>query len=209
VISLVIVDDHEMVREGLRSILASESDMKVVGEAASADGLVSLVEETKPDVILLDAHLPGVTGPDACRQLTQRYPELRVLIVSTSADDELLRDCVAAGAHGYVIKDIGRVELREAVRAVYRGEGAVSPSVAGRLLDHMRTGLVRSATPVLNDGQLRILKLVSEGYSNREIACNVHLSENTVKSHLRQIFRKLDVRNRVEAALRASREGWV
>src|SRR5260370_42589062 len=124
-------------------------------------------------------------------------------------EDAFVREDIEAGAHGYVIKDIERFELKQAVRAVHRGDGAVSPAVAGKLLDHWRTGPVSSPRPELNETQLRVLKLISEGYSNREIASYVHLSENTVKSHVQEIFRKLDVRNRVEAALRASREGWV
>jgi two-component system, NarL family, response regulator DevR len=205
-IRVLIVDDHELVREGLRSILAGEPDLDVVGEAASADDLLHLVEQTDPAVVLLDARLPGMSGPDACRLLTHHHPELEVLIVSSYTDDELVRRCIEAGASGYVIKDIERFELIQAIRAVSRGEGVVSQAVAGKILDHLR---VPSVTPGLNDPQLRILKLITEGYSNREIASHVHLSENTVKSHVQEIFRKLKVRNRVEAALRAAREGWV
>jgi DNA-binding NarL/FixJ family response regulator len=211
VIRLVVVDDHEMVREGLKSILAGQPDMDVVGESASADGLLELVGKTQPDVVLLDARLPGVSGPSACAQLTQRYPELHVLMVSTYTEDDLVNACIAAGARGYVIKDIDRFDLAAAIRAVYRGEGAVSPVVAGPILDQLRAGPEPAppSFPDLNDTQLRILKLITEGYSNRQIASLVHLSENTVKSHVREIFRKLKVRTRVEAALRATREGWV
>jgi two-component system response regulator DevR len=208
VIRLVIVDDHEMVREGIRAILAGEPDLKVVGEAASASKLLELVERTKPDVVLLDARLPGMSGPDACAQLMQHYPELQVLIVSTYTDDELVRACIAAGARGYVVKDIDRFELKAAIRSVNRGEGVVSPVVAGRVLDQLRAAPAPPSTSVLNDNQLRILRLIAEGCSNREIATQVHLSENTIKSHVQEIFRKLGVRTRVEAALRASREGW-
>jgi DNA-binding NarL/FixJ family response regulator len=208
VIRLVVIDDHELVREGLRSILATEPDMKVVGEAATADKLLELVEKTQPDVVLLDARLPGVSGPYACRLLTQQFPDVQVLIVSTYAEDELVRECIAAGARGYVIKDIDRFELQSAIRSVHRGEGAVSPAIAGKLLDHV-AGRAPATTPELNVSQLRILTLISEGFSNREIASRVHLSENTIKSHVQEIFRKLAVRTRVEAALRASREGWL
>jgi DNA-binding NarL/FixJ family response regulator len=208
VIRLVIVDDHEMVREGIRAILAGEPDLKVVGEAASASKLLELVEQTKPDVVLLDARLPGMSGPEACAQLMQHHSELQVLIVSTYTDDELVRRCIAAGARGYVVKDIDRFELKAAIRSVNRGEGVVSPSVAGKVLDQLRAAPAPPSTSLLNDTQLRILKLIAVGYSNREIASHVHLSENTVKSHVQEIFRKLGVRTRVEAALRASREGW-
>jgi DNA-binding NarL/FixJ family response regulator len=208
VIRLVIVDDHEMVREGVRAILAGEPDLKVVGEAGSADSLLELVEQTKPDVVLLDARLPGMSGPDACAKLMVHHPELQVLIVSTYTDDELVRACIAAGARGYVVKDIDRFELKAAIRSVYRGEGVVSPTVAGKVLDQLRAAPAPPSTSLLNDTQLRILKLIAVGYSNREIGSRVHLSENTIKSHVQEIFRKLGVRTRVEAALRASREGW-
>jgi two-component system, NarL family, response regulator DevR len=209
VIRLLIVDAHEMVREGIRSILKNEPDMVIVGDAGSAHNLVRLVEQTNPDVVLLDAHLPGVSGAEACRELTQRYPALRVLIVSGYTEEELVRECVAAGAHGYVVKDIDRFELKHAIRAVFRGEGALSSSVAGKILDQLRVGRVRSTPSELNDTQLQILELISRGNRNREIATQMHLSENTVKSHVQEIFRKLDVRNRAEAAMRASQEGWV
>jgi two-component system response regulator DevR len=208
VIRLLVVDDHELVREGLRAVLAGEPDLKVVGEAASADKLLELVEQTKPNVVLLDARLPGMSGPEACAQLMQSHPEIQVLIVSTYTDDELVRACIAAGARGYVVKDIDRFELKAAIRTVNRGEGVVSPTIAGKVLDQLRAAPAPPSTSVLNDTQLRILKLIALGYSNREIASHVHLSENTIKSHVQEIFRKLEVRTRVEAALRASREGW-
>jgi len=183
--------------------------MTVVGEASTADDLLPLVEQTKPDVVVLDAQLPGISGPEACAQVTERHPALRVLIVSSYTDDELVRECVAAGAHGYVVKDVDRFELAQSVRAVYSGKGAVSDAVAGKILDQLRLGRVRSAPPELTGTQFRILELISQGYRNREIASHLHLGENTVKSHVQEIFRKLDVRNRAEAATRASREGWV
>jgi DNA-binding NarL/FixJ family response regulator len=211
-IRIVIVDDHEMVREGLKAILESETDFEVVAESSSADNLNELVEKSTPDVVLLDARLPNgqVSGPEACRRLTATHPETHVLVVSTYSDDALVDACIEAGARGYVIKDIERFELKQSIRAVYRGEGVVSPSVARRLLDRVReNGSPPGNRPPLNEGQTQILRLISEGFSNREIAERVHLSENTVKSHVQEIFRKLEVRNRVEAALRATREGWI
>jgi len=208
VIRLLVVDDHEMVREGIRAILAGEPDLQVVGEAGSGDKLLELVEQTKPDVVLLDARLPDMSGPEACAELTKSYPDVQVLIVSTYTDDQLVRACITAGARGYVVKDIDRFELKAAIRSVYRGEGVVSPAVAGKVLDQLRAAPAPPSTSLLNDTQIRILKLIAVGYSNREIASRVYLSENTVKSHVQEIFRKLGVRTRVEAALRASREGW-
>lgn len=210
-IRIALIDDHEMVREGLRAILDTEPDFDVVAESGSADDIVPLVDRAKPDVVLLDARLPGVSGPAACRFLATSHPEVAVLIVSTYSDDELVDQCIRAGAKGYLIKDIERFSLKEGIRAVHRGEGAVSPAVAGKVLDRLR-GAETTETPTppgLSDGQREILRLIAEGFSNREIASRVYLSENTVKSHVQEIFRKLDVRNRVEAAILATKEGWL
>lgn len=209
-IRIAIIDDHELVREGLKVMLAREPDFEIVGESASADPILELVETTHPDIVLLDARLPGVAGPAACRLLTEAHPEVRVLIVSTYADDDLVQECIMAGAKGYVLKDIERFNLKESIRSVHRGEGVVSPAIAATVLDIVRTHREATSTrPELNESQRAILRFISEGYSNREIAERVHLSENTVKSHIQEIFRKLGVRNRVEAALRATKEGWI
>jgi two-component system, NarL family, response regulator DevR len=210
-IRIAIIDDHEMVREGLRAILETESDFEIVAERASADHIVELVERHRPDVVLLDARLPGVSGAEACRLLTASSPSTAVLIVSTYSDDDLVSDCIKAGAKGYVIKNIERFSLKESIRAVHRGEGAVSPAIAAQVLEQLRDpGTADVAErPTLNVSQRHILRLLTEGYSNREIASQVNLSENTVKSHLQEIFRKMQVRNRVEAAIRATREGWI
>jgi two-component system, NarL family, response regulator DevR len=210
VIRLVIVDDHEIAREGLKSILEGEPDFEIVGEAATARDLVGLVERTRADVVLLDARLPDGSGPAACRRLTSEHADVKVLMVSTFSDEDLVDEYLLAGARGYVMKDIERFTLKQSIRAVYRGEGAVSPEIArglvGRLRDQNKESVKR---PVLNAGQVRILRLVSEGLSNREIGVRVHLSENTVKTHLQGIYEKLEVRNRVEAALRATKEGLI
>ncbi|HYM48932.1 MAG TPA: response regulator transcription factor [Candidatus Limnocylindrales bacterium] len=209
-IRLVIVDDHEMVREGLKTILQTEPDFQIVGEAATARDLVTLAERTRADVVLLDARLPDGSGPDGCRRLTAEHPDVKVLIVSTFSDDDLVDEYLRAGAHGYVIKNIERFSLKQSIRAVYRGEGAVSPEIARRLIGRVREQDTKSHNKsVLNKSQIEILRLVSQGLSNREIGARVHLSENTVKTHLQEIFDKLEVRNRVEAALRATRGGLI
>jgi DNA-binding NarL/FixJ family response regulator len=152
-----------------------------------------------------------VSGAEACQQLATAYPDIAVLIVSTYSDNDLVRDCIKAGARGYVVKDIEQFSLKESIRAVHRGGGAVSPAIAANVLDRLRTE-DDPTLPVpspLSSMQMEILRLIAAGLSNREIAVRVYLSENTVKSHVQGIFRKLDVGNRVEAALRASREGWL
>src|SRR6266478_3394750 len=207
---IMIVDDHEIAREGLKSILRDDPDFEVVAESGSATGLAQLARRTRPDVVLLDARLPDVGGAEACRQIVAANPDIAVLIVSTYSDDRLVEECIRAGAKGYVVKDIERLSLKESIRAVYGGGGAVSPAIAAKVLNRLRTREeLASAEPAspLSQTQLEILRLIAAGFSNREIASRVHLSENTVKSHVQEIFRKLDVGNRVEAAVRASKEG--
>ncbi len=209
---IMIVDDHQIVREGLKTILQDDPDFEVVAESGSAKGLAQLARRTHPDIVLLDARMPGVSGADACRQLTAANPDLAVLIVSSYSDDQLVEDCIRAGARGYVIKDIERLSLKDSIRAVYGGGGAVSPAIAAKVLNRLRTKEELASTEPpspISHTQLEILRLIAAGFSNREIASRVHLSENTIKSHVQEIFRKLDVGNRVQAALKASKQGWL
>ena len=209
---IMIVDDHQIVREGLKTILQDDPDFEVVAESGSAKGLAQLARRTHPDIVLLDARMPGVSGADACRQLTAANPDLAVLIVSSYSDDQLVEECIRAGARGYVIKDIERLSLKDSIRAVYGGGGAVSPAIAAKVLNRLRTKEELASTEPsspLSHTQLEILRLIAAGFSNREIASRVHLSENTIKSHVQEIFRKLDVGNRVQAALKASKQGWL
>ena len=175
-IRVMVVDDHEIVREGIKTILQGEPDFEVVAEAGSAEGLGDLVEKTWPDVVLLDARLPGLSGPEACRHLVTAHPDIAVLIVSTYSDDHLVEECIKAGAKGYVVKDIERFSLKESIRAVHRGEGAVSPAIARR----SSTGCATKKhlphpgpTIPLSETQLEILRLIAAGFSNREIASRV------------------------------------
>ena len=137
-IRLMIVDDYEIAREGLKAILLAEPDFEVVAESASADEINTLVDRFQPDVVLLDARLPGVSGAEACRRLVAAHPDIKVLIVSTYSDDLLVDECIKAeGARGYVIKDIERFNLRESIRVVHAGRGAVSPAIAAKVLDRI------------------------------------------------------------------------
>lgn len=212
-IRIAIVDDHQVVREGLRAMLQDEPDFQIVGERNSANDITEFVAETRPDVVLLDARLPGTSGPAACQLIVRTHPDVKVIILTVYSDDALVEESIKAGARGYIIKDIERFELKQAIRAVCRGEAVVSPQIAGKLLDRVRTQLdpakTAAARPALNEKQAEILRLISEGFSNREIAGRIHLSENTVKSHLQEIFSKLGVRNRVEAAVTAARKGLI
>jgi DNA-binding NarL/FixJ family response regulator len=209
-IRVLIVDDHEMVRIGLKAILQAEPDLQVVGETGAGAEVAELVAARSPDLVLLDARLPDTSGPEVCRQLRRSRPEIPVIILSSYTDDELVEECVQAGARGYVVKDIERFSLSESIRAVHGGQAVLAPQVAGRILDRVRDRTFQVAgAAVLNRSQVAILRLVSRGYSNREIAAEVHLSENTVKTHLQDVFRKLGARNRVEAAMLAAERRWI
>ncbi|HEX3607287.1 MAG TPA: response regulator transcription factor [Candidatus Dormibacteraeota bacterium] len=211
-IRIAIVDDHEMVREGLRTILHAEPDFDVVAETGLGGALPELVEQAEPDIVLLDAHLPDVSGPEVCRRLRASHPGVKVIIVTTYSDDDLVDECIDAGARGFVVKDVERFSLKQSIRAVHRGEGAIAPAIAGRILERIRAQKTSPQTPprtVLTAVQTEILRRISEGFSNREIAHQVHLSENTVKTHIQEIFHRLEVHNRVEAAIRATKEGLI
>lgn len=209
-IRVLIVDDHEMVREGLMAMLEPEPDFDVVGQTGRGAGVVELVEATRTDVVLLDARLPDVSGVEVCRRLSQLHPEVSVVILTTYTDPDLVLECIQAGARGYVVKDVERFSLKESIRAVYRGQAVLAPQVAGQVIEQARTRQpVGSRRAALSASQVSILRLISRGHSNREIAAEVHLSENTVKTHIQEIFRKLGVRNRVEAAILAGKSGWI
>jgi len=176
----------------------------------SGAAVVDLVESTRPDVVLLDARLPDVSGVEVCRRLSQSHPDVAVVILTTYTDPDLVQECIQAGARGYVVKDVERFSLKESVRAVYRGQAVLAPQVAGHVIEGARTRQeAGSRRAALSASQVPILRLISRGHSNREIAAGVHLSENTVKTHIQEIFRKLGVRNRVEAAILAGKSGWI
>jgi DNA-binding NarL/FixJ family response regulator len=172
--------------------------------------VVELVEATRADVVLLDARLPDVSGVEVCRRLSLSHPEVSVVILTTYTDPDLVQECIQAGARGYVVKDVERFSLKESIRAVYRGQAVLAPQVAGQVIAGARARQqAGSRRAALSASQVAILRLISRGHSNREIAAEVHLSENTVKTHVQEIFRKLGVRNRVEAAILAGKSGWI
>jgi len=209
-IRVLIVDDHEMVREGLMAMLRSEPDFEVVGQTGYGEAVADLVEANRPDVVLLDARLPDISGVEVCRRLKVTHPQVAVVILTTYTDIELVEECLQAGARGYVVKDVERFSLKESIRAVSRGQAVLAPQVASQIIDRMRARQPDKGRPAgLNASQVAILRLISRGHSNREIAADVHLSENTVKTHIQEIFRKLGVRNRVEAAILAGKSGWI
>jgi two-component system, NarL family, response regulator DevR len=211
-IRLLIIDDHEMVREGLKAMLTAEADFEIVGDAANAEQALELIQHLRPDVILLDVRLPGESGIDVCRTVTERYPETAVIILTTFTDETLVAQCIQAGARGFIVKDIERFDLKRSIRAVARGEAAIDPKAAVAVLAQLRRAPQVKQEPsleLLSPQQIVILRLVAQGLSSREIATQLYLSENTVKGYVQEILHRLGVKNRTEAVMVAVKQGWL
>src|SRR5256714_11078754 len=203
-IRLLIIDDHEMVREGLKAMLTTEPDFTIVGDAANAEQAFELIERLRPDVILLDIRLPGTSGIDVCRTVTERYPETAVIILTTFTDESLVAQCIQAGARGFIVKDIERFDLKRSIRAVARGEAVIDSKAAVAVLAQLRRAPQVSQEPApepLSTQQIVILGLIAQGPSSREIATQLYLSENTVKGYVQEILHRLGVMNRTEAVM--------
>jgi two-component system, NarL family, response regulator DevR len=200
---IILVDDHEVVRLGLKSLLERHPQFDVVGEASSAREALELVANTHPDVVVMDIRLPGTSGIEACEEITTRYPDTRVLMLTSYAEDEMLFSAIRAGAAGYVLKQIGGDELVHALEAVARGEALLDPAVTQRVFQEVRRAVKEeeaSAFAHLSQQEKHVLLLVSEGKTNREIAKALFLGEGTVRNYVSSILSKLGVSNRAEAA---------
>ncbi len=209
-IRLLIVDDHELLREGIKALLSEEADLEVVGEASDGRTALEKCRELNPDIVLLDLRLPDMDGVEVCRQLQQEMPQVAVLILTTFTDADQVVEAVRAGAKGYVVKDVVSMDLKRNIRAVARGEVAMDPKVVRHLISHMREPEQERAKKIpLNRQQLAIIRLVAQGYTNKEIAEQLYLSEKTVKGYLTEALRRMGVRNRVEAAMMATKQGWI
>jgi DNA-binding NarL/FixJ family response regulator len=214
-IRMLLVDDHILFREGLAGIIALQPDMEVIGEAS--DGLEAIVkaEELKPDLVLMDIKMPGVDGLEATRQIKLKLPDTRVVMLTVRDDDEQLFEAIKNGAQGYLLKNIRSRELLEMLRGAMQGEAAISPHLAGRMLEEFRR-LSRAAPPDLEEEQHQltqreqeVLSLVAQGMADKEIAEALSISMHTVKTHLRNILSKLQVTSRHEAARLAKHKGLV
>lgn len=200
---IILVDDHELVRIGLKSLLERHPQFDVVGEAGSAREALEQVEALKPDVVVMDIRLPGTSGIDACEQIVNQYPETKVLMLTSYAEDEMLFSAVRAGASGYVLKQIGSEDLVKAIESVGRGEALLDPAVTQRVFQEVRRAVKEeeaSAFSHLSQQEKHVLLLVSEGKTNREIAKSLFLGEGTVRNYVSSILSKLNVNNRAEAA---------
>jgi two-component system, NarL family, response regulator DevR len=200
---ILLVDDHEVVRLGLKSLLERHPQFEIVGEAGSAREALEQVENNHPDVVVMDIRLPGTSGIEACEEITSRFPETRVLMLTSYAEDEMLFSAIRAGASGYILKQIGGEELVRALEAVARGEALLDPAVTQRVFQEVRRAVKEeeaSAFVHLSQQEKHVLLLVSEGRTNREIAKALFLGEGTVRNYVSSILSKLGVSNRAEAA---------
>jgi len=204
----MLVDDHQVVRLGLRTLFSEEADLEVVAEASNTAEALRLTEQTHPDVVLMDIRLPDSTGIDACRKIRSRYPHVQVLMLTSYADDELVSNAIEAGAAGYVLKQLSTDDLLHCVRAVAQGDAVLDPKITRQVLARMQRAEQSAGNAAFRDlsrRELQVLALVTEGKTNAEIAQELILSEKTARNHISAILRKLNVSNRIEAATYAVR----
>ncbi len=200
---ILLVDDHEVVRLGLRALLSRYPHFEVVGEAAGAEEALQQVSHLRPDVVVMDIRLPGKSGIEATRDIVGAYPATKVIMLTSFADDDLLFDAITAGASGYVLKQIGSADLVRALESIGRGESLLDPALTQKVFQRVREATRQAENAAfadLTDQELKILVLVSKGMTNKEIAAVVFLSEKTVRNYVSSILSKLSVSTRAEAA---------
>jgi DNA-binding NarL/FixJ family response regulator len=208
-ISVLLVDDHAVVREGLRSLLEVQDGIEVVGDAADGEAAVREAEARRPDVVLMDLVMPRLDGVGAMRELRRRLPSARVIVLTSFADDDRLLPAIRAGAAGYLLKDGDPQEVVRAVRAAYRGDALLDPSVAARLVEAVAQPRGAGHADRLTPREQEVLGLIARGLPNKLIARELEISEKTVKTHVGHVLAKLGVTDRTQAALQAVREGLV
>jgi NarL family two-component system response regulator LiaR len=210
-ISVLLVDDHAVVRQGLRAFFDTQPDLNVVGEAASGEEAIDLATEHVPDVVLMDLVMPGMDGVEATLRIKRISPRTQVIVLTSYHEDEHIFPALRSGALSYLLKDTGMEELAEAVRGAARGEVSLHPRVASRVIRDLQRGLHVGSDEFLDltDRELEILRLVAQGLSNADIMEDLVISENTVKGHVSNILSKLHLANRTQAAVYAWREGLI
>jgi NarL family two-component system response regulator LiaR len=210
-ISILITDDHALVRQGIRAFLELQPDLTVIGEADSGEAAVRKAAELVPDVALMDLVMPGIGGVEATRQVKQVSPHSQIIVLTSYHEDEFIFPALRAGALSYVLKDVGPEELAETVRMAARGESVLHPRVASRVVQELR-GTKRDTPNIftdLSDRELEVLRLIADGLSNAEIANKLVISEKTVKGHVSNILSKLHMMDRTQAAVFAWQQGFV
>ena len=207
-VRVLLVDDHAIVRKGIRALLSEVDGFEVVGEAENGQEAVLAAEETQPDVILMDLLMPGMDGIEATHQIAGRQPKARILVLTSFAADNKVFPAIKAGASGYLLKDSSPDELVRAIRQVHRGEPSLHPTIARKLLQEIARPAEREPAPeALTPRELMVLGLIARGLSNQEIADQISVSEPTVRAHVSRILGKLHLASRTQAALYAVREG--
>ena len=206
-IRVLIVDDHAVVREGLRTFLELQDGIAVAGEAADGEQAIMQAEALRPDVVLMDLVMPRLDGVGAMRELRRRLPDTRVIVLTSFAEDERLLPAIQAGAAGYLLKNVAPAELARAVRAAHAGEALIDPVIAARLVDAIAQPAGEPATERLTTREQEVLALIARGYSNKRIALELGIAEKTVKTHVGHVLAKLGVADRTQAALHAVRMG--
>jgi Response regulator containing a CheY-like receiver domain and an HTH DNA-binding domain len=206
---IVLVDDHALFRDGIASLLLAWGH-EVVGQASDGAQAIDLVDETSPDVVLMDVQMPNVSGIEATARIKGRHPEVAIVMLTVSEDEADLFRAIKAGAQGYLLKNLEAPQLRSMLEGVARGEPAITPATAARIIDELlRTPGPNPQATRLTDRELEVLQLVTAGLRNREIGTELGITENTVKFHLKNIVEKLHAQNRADLAARAVREGLV
>lgn len=207
---LLLVDDHKLILDGLKSLISKQPDLQVVGEAGDGFKAVSLVRELLPDIVIMDVSMPEVNGCDATRQIISEFPDVKVIALSMHSDRRFVLEMLKAGASGYMLKDCAFEELTRAISAVWKGQTYLSPQVAGVIVGDFinQKGIKeRSAISQLSEREREVLKLMSEGHSTKEIASNFNLSIKTIETHRKNIMDKLGIRNIAALTKLAIREG--
>jgi len=212
-IKILIVDDHAVVRDGLVTMLGRQTDFAVIGEAVNGLEAVEKARELKPDVILMDLRMPELDGVGAMNQIREQNPDVKFIVLTTYDTDEYIFDAIDAGAKGYLLKDASREDLFRSVRAVHREESLIEPGVAAKVLDRlaqMSRQAARGGGPqVLSEREMEVLRLMAAGAANKNIASELAISESTVKTHVTNIFQKLEVNHRTEAVTQALQRGII
>lgn len=210
ILQILIADDHQLFRDGIRTLLLAAPDMQLVGEAETGDEVIALVAQLQPDVVLMDIQMPGINGIEATRQIVRTSPHVAVLMVTMFDDDHSVFSAMRAGARGYVLKGAKHEDMLRAIRAVGSGEAIFSPTVAARMMEFfagMRPAKLPEVFPELSDREREVLNLIAEGYKNPEVAEELVLSPKTVRNHVSNILSKLQVADRAQAILKAREAG--
>jgi DNA-binding NarL/FixJ family response regulator len=212
-IKILVVDDHEVVRDGISVMMGRQQGFAVVGEASNGLEAIEKVQDLHPDIVLMDLRMPQMNGVDAMRRIHAEDFEVKFIVLTTYDSDEYIFDAIEAGAKGYLLKDASREELFQAVRAVHRGESLIEPGVAAKILDRLAQLSRRSNQPsvaeLLSDRETEVLQLMASGSPNKAIAAALSISESTVKTHVANIFQKLEVNQRTEAVTKAMSLGII